>query len=57
MSTKSQKTKVVVILAPLLQETALATKLAYHYQGEIISADSRQVYQGLDIGSGRFGGV
>ncbi|MGI6374340.1 MAG: tRNA (adenosine(37)-N6)-dimethylallyltransferase MiaA [Patescibacteria group bacterium] len=54
MSTKSQKTKVVVILGPTASgKTALATKLAYHYQGEIISADSRQVYQGLDIGSGK----
>jgi len=31
----------------------LAVKLARQYNGEIISADSRQVYKGLNIGSGK----
>jgi len=31
----------------------LAVKLARKFNGEIISADSRQVYKGLDIGSGK----
>lgn len=34
-------------------KTALAIKLAKIYNGEIISADSRQVYKGLDIGTGK----
>lgn len=34
-------------------KTSLAIKLAKKYNGEIISADSRQVYKGLDIGSGK----
>ncbi len=31
----------------------LAVELALRFNGEVISADSRQVYQGLDIGSGK----
>lgn len=34
-------------------KTNLALKLAKKFQGEIISSDSRQVYQGLDIGTGK----
>ncbi len=34
-------------------KTALATELAYQLQGEIISADSRQVFRGMDIGTGK----
>lgn len=34
-------------------KTALALKIAKKYKGEIISADSRQVYKGLDIGTGK----
>ena len=31
----------------------MAAVLAYHLDAEIISADSRQVYQGMDIGTGK----
>jgi tRNA dimethylallyltransferase len=34
-------------------KTALAAHLAYRLGGEVISADSRQVYQGMDIGTGK----
>ena len=34
-------------------KTALGVALAEHFNGEIISADSRQVYRGMDIGSGK----
>lgn len=34
-------------------KTRLAVELAYRLQGEIISADSRQVFRGMDIGSGK----
>ncbi|MFA6250312.1 MAG: tRNA (adenosine(37)-N6)-dimethylallyltransferase MiaA [Candidatus Shapirobacteria bacterium] len=34
-------------------KTALAVKLAKHFSGEIISADSRQIYRGMDIGTGK----
>ena len=34
-------------------KTALAAHLAYRLGGEVISADSRQVYRGMDIGTGK----
>ncbi len=34
-------------------KTAFAAHLAHRVGGEIISADSRQVYQGMDIGTGK----
>jgi len=48
------KPPVLVILGTTSAgKTALAVALARDYQGEIISADSRQVYRGLDIGTGK----
>lgn len=48
------KPKVLVILGPTASgKTSLAVKLAYELNGEIISADSRQVYRGMDIGTGK----
>ncbi len=43
----------VVLGATATGKTALAVALARQYGGEIISADSRQVYRGLDIGTGK----
>lgn len=34
-------------------KSGLGVKLASHYGGEIVSADSRQVFKGLDLGSGK----
>ena len=34
-------------------KTTFAAQLAYEMEGEIISADSRQVYRGMDIGTGK----
>ena len=34
-------------------KSSLGVELALHFHGEIISADSRQVYRGLDLGSGK----
>ena len=46
--------KLIVILGPTASgKSDLAVKLAKRYKGEIISADSRQIYKGLDIGSGK----
>lgn len=46
--------KVIVILGQTATgKSALAVKLAKKIKGEIISADSRQVYKGLDIGTGK----
>jgi tRNA dimethylallyltransferase len=44
----------VVILGPTASgKTELAARLAFDLHGEIISADSRQVYRGMDIGTGK----
>lgn len=44
----------LVILGPTASgKTKLAVQLAQRHQGEIISADSRQIYKGLDIGTGK----
>lgn len=44
----------LVILGPTASgKTSLGVELARHLSGEIISADSRQVYRGMDIGSGK----
>lgn len=52
MSEKKQK--LVVILGPTATgKSDLGVSLAQKFNGEIISADSRQVYRGLDIGSGK----
>jgi tRNA dimethylallyltransferase len=44
----------LVVLGPTASgKTALAVRLARWIGGEIISADSRQVYRGMDIGTGK----
>ena len=44
----------ITILGPTAcGKTALATALAARMGGEILSADSRQVYRGMDIGTGK----
>ena len=44
----------ITILGPTaVGKTALAARLAQKFNGEIISADSRQVYKGMDIGTGK----
>lgn len=55
MKNKSEsKNKIIVILGPTSGgKTSLAVKLAHKYNGEIVSADSRQVYKGMDIGTGK----
>ena len=46
--------KIIVISGPTATgKTALAVNLAGKFNGEIISADSRQVYRDMDIGSGK----
>jgi tRNA dimethylallyltransferase len=48
------KPKLVVILGPTASgKSALGIALAQRFHGEIVSADSRQVYRGLDIGSAK----
>lgn len=46
--------KMVTVLGPTASgKTAVAAALAYRIGGEIISADSRQVYRRMDIGTGK----
>jgi tRNA dimethylallyltransferase len=46
--------KLIVILGPTASgKSDWAIKLAQKFGGEIISADSRQVYRGMDIGAGK----
>jgi tRNA dimethylallyltransferase len=48
------KQRILVILGPTSSgKTRLAVSLAAKYNGEIVSADSRQVYRGMDIGTGK----
>lgn len=48
------KPKIIVIVGPTASgKTGLAIELAKKFDGEVISADSRQVYRGLDIGTAK----
>jgi tRNA dimethylallyltransferase len=50
----THKNKILIIVGPTASgKSALAVELAKRFNGEIISADSRQVYKGLDIGTGK----
>lgn len=53
-SNKKNQDKLIVITGPTASgKTSLATELAYDIDSEIISADSRQIYKGMDIGTGK----
>lgn len=46
--------KILIISGPTATgKTDLAIKFAKKFNGELISADSRQIYQGMDIGTGK----
>lgn len=48
------KPKLIVILGPTAcGKSGLGVTLCQKYRGEVISADSRQVYRGLDLGTGK----
>lgn len=50
----SSKPKLLVVLGPTASgKSALGIALAQRFNGEIVSADSRQVYCGLDIGTAK----
>lgn len=56
------KPDLLVVLGPTASgKTRLGVQLAKELDGEIISADSRQVYRGMDIGTGKdlaeYGGI
>jgi len=50
----SSKYDMLTILGPTAGgKTSVAARMAYILNGEIISADSRQVYRGMDLGTGK----
>jgi len=51
---KASKPKLLVIYWPTAcGKTALTIELAKQHNGEVINADSRQIYRGMDIGTGK----
>jgi len=49
-----EKYNLLAIVGPTASgKTAFAARVAYELDGEILSADSRQVYIGMDIGTGK----
>ncbi len=53
MSTNTKKPLVILTGPTAVGKTALSIELAKRIQGEMISADSIQVYKGMDIGSAK----
>ena len=50
----NKKTKLIAIVGPTASgKTALAIRLAERFNGEIICADSRTIYKGMDIGTAK----
>ena len=50
----TSNSSLITILGPTASgKTTLATHLAAKINGEIISADSRQIYRGMDLGTGK----
>ena len=50
----NKKPKLIVILGPTASgKTGMAIKLAKKFNGEIVNADSRQIYRGMDIGTAK----
>jgi tRNA dimethylallyltransferase len=54
MASRPDQTPLIVIVGPTASgKTALAIELAQKYAGEIICADSRTLYKGMDIGTAK----
>lgn len=50
----NEKIKLLAVVGPTASgKTELAVRLAQHYNGEIISADSMQIYKGMDIATAK----
>ena len=51
---KKKEIDFLVVTGPTATgKTKVAVDIASKYSGEIISADSRQIYKGMDIGTGK----
>lgn len=53
LATSNKKPLLVLIGPTAVGKTALSIQLAKHYNAEIISGDSMQVYRGMDIGTAK----
>lgn len=54
MSISPAKPKVIAVVGPTASgKSALAIKIAQRFNGEVVSADSRQIYRGMDIGTAK----
>src|SRR3990172_4156751 len=54
MSASASPRRLLAIVGPTATgKTALAVRLAERLGGEIVNADSRQVYRGMDIGTAK----
>lgn len=54
MSDKNKLPKIITVIGPTSSgKSDLAVDIALQFNGEVISADSRQVYRGLDIATGK----
>ncbi len=52
--TTSLPTPLITLIGPTaVGKTALSLRLAQRFDGEILSADSRQIYRGMDIGTAK----
>ena len=50
---KAQAPLIVILGATAVGKTALSLELAEEFDGEIVGADSRQIYRGMDIGTAK----
>lgn len=51
---KDEKPKIAVVVGPTASgKSSLAVDLALEFEGEVVSADSRQIYKGLDIATNK----
>jgi tRNA dimethylallyltransferase len=54
MAANKQKLELLVIVGPTASgKSDLALKIAQEFNGEIIAADSRTIYEGMDIGTAK----
>ncbi len=54
MNSATAKPKIIIICGPTaIGKTSVATALARHFKGQIIGADSMQVYKHMDIGTAK----
>jgi tRNA dimethylallyltransferase len=51
---EEEKQKIIIITGPTASgKSSLGVELAHHFDGEIVSIDSMQVYRGMDIGTAK----